>query len=99
MFDMVADAERVRDGAGYCLRTKDHKHFVFFVENDDTVEIDLGGMPGSQEVIVVDAEKEYSEISKGRMSAGWRAIDFGYASDWAVAVGDFSDETGPAGAS
>jgi hypothetical protein len=54
-------------------------------------------MPGSQQVIVVDARNEYSEISKGSMSAGWRTINFGYTSDWAIAVGDFGSETVPAG--
>jgi hypothetical protein len=98
MFDMVVDTDRVRDGTGYCLRTRDYENFVFFVENDSKVEINLGSMPGSQQVIVVDAKSEYREISKGSMSAGWRTIDFGHTSDWAIAVGDFGNETGPTGA-
>ncbi len=89
MFDMVVDTDRVRNGTGYCLRTKDYKNFVFFVENDSGVEINLDSMPGSRQVIVVDAKKEYSEISKGGMSAGRRTISFGYTSDWAIAVGRF----------
>ncbi len=97
MFDMAVDTGRVRNGTGYCLRTKDYKNFVFFVENDSRVEIDLGGMPGSRRVIVVDARNKYSEISKGSMSAGWRTIDFGYASDWAITVEDFDNETALAG--
>ena len=90
-FDMVADEGRVRAGTGYCLRTGDCKHFVFFVENAAVVDIDLGGMPGSRQVIVVDAKDEYREINKGRMSAGWQTIDFGHASDWAIAVGDLGN--------
>ena len=89
MFDMVVDTGRVRNGTGYCLRTKDYKNFVFFVENDSGVKINLGSMPGSRQVIVVDVKNEYSEISKGSMSAGWRTIDFGHTSDWAIAVGRF----------
>ena len=89
LFDMAVDTGRVRNGAGYCLRTEDCENFVFFVENARSVEIDLGGMAGSRRVIVVDARKEYSEISKGKASAGWRTIDFGATSDWAIAVGDF----------
>jgi hypothetical protein len=89
MFDMVVDTRRVRNGTGYCLRTKDYKNFVFFIENDSSVDINLGGMPGSRQVIVVDADNDYSEISKGGMSAGWRTINFGYTSDWAIAVGRF----------
>jgi len=92
-FDMVVDTGRVRSGTGYCLRTKDYKNFVFFIENADSVEIDLGSMPGSRQVIVVDANKEYREISKGRLSAGRHRIDFGSRSDWAIAVGDFGGKT------
>ena len=89
MFDMVVDTGRVRNGTGYCLRTKDYKNFVFFIESDSSVEINLGSMPGSRQVIVVDAGNDYSEISKGGMSAGWRTINFGHTSDWAIAVGRF----------
>jgi len=88
-FDMVVDADRVRNGIGYCLRTRDYRNFIFFVENDGRVEIDLAGMPGAQRVIAVDAKQEYSEIPKGNVSAGWRRIDLGYSSDWAIAVGRF----------
>ncbi|HCO95407.1 MAG TPA: hypothetical protein DIU00_15900 [Phycisphaerales bacterium] len=99
MFDMVVDTGRVRNGTGYCLRTKDYKNFVFFVENESRIDINLKNMPGSQQIIVVDARDEYSEINKGSMSAGWRTIDFGYTSDWAIAVGDFVNETPPVGGS
>jgi hypothetical protein len=54
-------------------------------------------MPGSQKIIVVDAKNEYREIDKGRASAGWRRIDFGYTTDWAIAVGDFDSQTDPTG--
>jgi hypothetical protein len=66
---------------------------VFFIENQSVAEVDLDGMPGSQQVIVVDVKKEYSEIKKDRMPACRQTIDFGYPSDWAVAIGDFDDET------
>jgi hypothetical protein len=92
LFDMAPDPDRVRSGAGYCLRTNDCRHFVFFIENQNAAEVDLNGMPGSQQIVVVDAKKEYSEINKGPVSAGRRTIDFGYTSDWAVAIGDFRDE-------
>jgi hypothetical protein len=87
-FDMVVDPSRVRGGTGYCLRTKDCRHFVFFVEQSNSIEINLSGMPDFQPVIAVDAKNEYREINKGKISAGRRTIDFGYTSDWAVAVGD-----------
>ncbi|UCG47829.1 MAG: DUF5060 domain-containing protein [Phycisphaerales bacterium] len=92
-FDMAPDAGRVRGRTGYCLRTQDYRRFVFFIEDAGAVEIDLGGMPGSRQVVAVDAKKQYNEINKGTVTAGWRTIDFGYTSDWAVAVGDFGDKT------
>lgn len=88
-FDMVVDMGRVRNSTAYCLRTQDYESFVFFVENDNKAEINLTRMPNSQQIVVVDTQKEYREISKGSMSAGWHTIDFGYPSDWAIAVGRF----------
>jgi hypothetical protein len=88
-FDMVVDTERVRRGTGYCLRNQDCRHFVFFVENAGSVEINLNGMPGAQPVIAVDVCQEYSEIPMGNLDAGWHAIEFGHASDWAIAIGPF----------
>jgi len=95
MFEMVVDIDRVRGGTGYCLRTKDYKNFVFFIENAGSIEINLGSMPGSQQVIVVNAKKQYCEISKGRLSAGSQKINFPSTSDWAIAIGDFSCKKKP----
>ncbi len=89
MFDMVVDTGCVRNGTGYCLRTKDHKNFVFFIENARSVEIDLRRMSGPQQMVLVDAKKEYLEINRGSMGVGWVTIDFGTKSDWAIAVGPF----------
>jgi len=93
MFDMAPDGTRVRGATGYCLRTKDRRNFVFFIENAGTVEINLAGMPDSRRVVVVDARNEYGEINKGSMSAGWQKIDLGRKSDWAIAIGDFATGT------
>jgi len=88
-FDMVVDAQRVRRGTGYCLRSTDYRHFVFFVENASNFEISLHGMPGNQPVIAVDACKEYSEIPVGNLDAGWHRLELEHASDWAIAIGPF----------
>jgi hypothetical protein len=89
LFDMVVETKRVRRAIGHCLRTTDAKNFVFFIENANSVEIDLSKMPGPRQVIVVDAKKAYREIDKGRLSTGWQALDLGHTSDWAIAVGQF----------
>ena len=93
LFDMAPDRERVRNGTGYCLRTGDCRRFVFFVENQSTVDLDLHGMPSDQKVVVVDAKREYHEMDRGRIAAGRHTLDFGYSSDWAIAIGDFGDGT------
>ena len=87
---MSPDNRRVSGATGYCLSTADKKHFVFFVEDADSVTIDLNGMPGSQPVILVDAKADYHEIDKGTLKAGVHTIHLGSASDWVLAVGAFN---------
>ncbi len=90
---MSPDNHRVRGAEGYCLVTSDKKYFVFFVENADSMTIDLSDMPGSQPVIAVDAKANYHEIDKGSLTAGVHTIRLGSHSDWAVAVGPFRQGT------
>ena len=78
---------------GYCLVDFDKKHFIFFVEDANSVTINLNDMPGSQPVILIDTKARYNEIDKGRMTASVHSIRLGPTSDWALAVGDFSVET------
>lgn len=90
---MSPDNSRVSGATGYCLVTADKKHFVFFVEDADSITINLNGMPGSQPVVLVDARARYDEIDKGRLTAGVHTIRLGSTSDWALAVGEFSAGT------
>ncbi len=88
--DMSPDNDRVSGATGWCLATVDKSHFVFFVEDADSVTIDLSGMPGTQPVVAIDAKKDYSEIDLGTLAPGTHTIQLGSASDWAIAVGRFS---------
>ena len=90
---MSPDNSRVSGATGYCLVSADKKHFVFFVEDADSITINLNGMPGSQPVVLVDARARYDEIDKGRLTAGVHTIRLGSTSDWALAVGEFSAGT------
>lgn len=90
---MSPDNTRVSGATGYCLVTSDKKHFVFFVEDADSVTIDLRGMPGKQPVIAVDAKADYGEVDHGMVTAAVHTIDLGPTSDWALAVGNFSGRT------
>ena len=89
---MAPDNGRVRDAKGYCLAAADRKHFVFFVEDADSVTVDLSGMPGSQTCVAVDAKADYEEIDRGNLAAGVHTLHLGTTSDWVLAVGDFSDQ-------
>ncbi len=84
---------RVSGATGYCLAADDRKHFVFFVQDADSVAIDLSGMPGSQPVIAIDVKADYSEIDKGVLKAGLHTIRLNQRSDWAIAVGQFGQGT------
>lgn len=84
---MSPDNSRVAAATGYCLISADKKHIVFFVEDADSVTIDLTGMPGAQPVVSVDAKEDYREIDGGTLAAGVHTIELGRTSDWAIAVG------------
>ncbi|MCP4451246.1 MAG: hypothetical protein GY809_07270, partial [Planctomycetes bacterium] len=89
---MSPDNNRIAGASAYCLVTRDKTHFVFFVEDADSVTIDLTGMPGEQQVTVVNAKLEYREIDMGHLNAGSHALDLGASSDWAIAIGQFGQQ-------
>jgi hypothetical protein len=90
---MSPDNRRVSGAKGYCLASADKKHFIFFVEDADTVTIHLNGMPGNQPVVLVNAKADYHEIDKGSRAAGTHTIRLGSTSDWVLAVGQFNRRT------
>ncbi|MCP4611462.1 MAG: DUF5060 domain-containing protein [Planctomycetes bacterium] len=87
---MRPDDSRVRGATGYCLVAANRKHFVFFIEDTDSVTIDLDGMLGSQPIVLVDTKKDYDEIVMGSLRAGVHMIHLDHISDWALAIGKFS---------
>ena len=89
---MSPDNRRVRGATGYCLRTTNNRNFVFFVEDADSVTVDLSGMPGSQPVMLVNAKAGHEEIDKGTLTAGVHTIQLEPSSDWAIAVGRFQNQ-------
>jgi hypothetical protein len=86
---MAPDNRRVRGAGGHCLVTADKAHFVFFVEDTNSVTLDLTGMPGEQSLVLVDARAGYAELDRGTLAAGVHKIALGRVSDWALAVGRF----------
>jgi len=90
---MSPDNSRVSGATGWCLVTADKNHFVFFVEDVDSITINLSGMPGSQPIIAVDAKADYAEIDKGSLTAGVHTIQLGSTSDWALVVGTYDSDS------
>ena len=54
--NMSPDNRRISGATGYCLVSTNKRYFIFFVENADSVTIDLNGILGSQPVILVNAK-------------------------------------------
>ena len=88
---MSPDNRRVNGAGEYCLVDADRNNFVFFVENTDSVTIDLRGMPGRQRVVVVDTKADYDEKDIGSLMAGIHKIHLDTTSDWVIAVGNFDN--------
>jgi len=69
-----------------CLRDPDHRRYLIYKENTNTVHLDLSAQPEPIRAIAVDAQKPYAEIDLGLLSPDkqiWKAPN---TSDWAIAL-------------
>jgi hypothetical protein len=89
---MAPDNRRVSGAKGYCLAAADRKQFIFFIEDADSVTVDLRGMSGSARVVAVDTKADYEEIDRGHLVAGISTIRLGRTSDWVLAIGHFDPQ-------
>lgn len=80
--NMLRDDDRAN---GACLRARDSSVLLFYFENEQTLQIDLGGVAGEPHAVAVNAQAAYKEIDIGGVSGvvNWTAPAKG---DWAVAV-------------
>jgi hypothetical protein len=78
---------------GMCLRDSAKSNYVFYKEDSASIHMDLSGMTGSQHAIAVDARGSYQEIELGSLNASDQTWNAPYRSDWAIAVGNFGDES------
>ena len=74
---------------GVCLKRLGNNHYIFYRENASSIQLDLSQMESAQTAIAVDTKNAYTEISLGTLAAQNQTWTAPYASDWAVAVGDF----------
>jgi hypothetical protein len=82
--DMHACPEVV-DG-GVAMRSADGGRAIFYVEDADSLTIDLSDMSRPCAAVVVDALGPYAETDVGLLTPGKHTIRFRGRSDWAVAV-------------
>jgi Domain of unknown function (DUF5060)/Protein of unknown function (DUF4038) len=74
---------------GYVLEDTSNKHYVFYQESTNSIQVDLAGMNGPQSAVAVDTKKEYRQINLGELKPEKQTIKLPSTSDWALAVGDF----------
>jgi len=74
---------------GVCLKRIANTHLIFYKEDAAAIRFDLSEMPSAQRVVAVDALQPYAEIDLGRLPPEQHSWTPPYASDWAIAVGDF----------
>ncbi len=85
----------VRDNAltdGVCLRSPGGERCVLYKEDAISLMMDLPATPRALPAVAVDAKRAYAELPLGELPPGRRTWQAPYASDWAVAVGDFGGE-------
>ena len=80
---------------GYALTTPDTTKYVFYKEDTDAIQMDLSAMAGPRSAVAVDAKAPYAELDLGTLNPQNQTVQLPHASDWAVAVGPFGDETPP----
>ncbi|MEO2003687.1 MAG: DUF5060 domain-containing protein [Candidatus Poribacteria bacterium] len=83
--DLAPAPESVDDG--YALRSADGGRYLFYLEDTDTLTVDLSGMKRPARAFAVDAVATYAERDLGVLSPGRHTLTLGASSDWAIAVG------------
>jgi hypothetical protein len=88
----LADMERANDLTdGVALKTPDNQLFVFYREDTNSIQLNLSGMAGAQRLVAVNTRQAYSELDLGTFVPGVYTVTLPGSSDWAIAIGDFSE--------
>ncbi len=78
-------------GGGYinvCLRNEQRDFYVFYIENADTVRMDLRDMNGQLRAFAVDTRKAYREVPLDLLNRElYSSFKLPYVSDWAIVAG------------
>ncbi|MCH7679489.1 PKD domain-containing protein, partial [candidate division KSB1 bacterium] len=84
------DMTAFNNGNVYSLIRSTNTGYVFYQENTSSMQLDLSAMVGSQSAVAVDTKLLYSEIPLGTLNPTLQTWNAPYASDWAIAIGNFS---------
>ena len=76
---------------GYCLKTMNNWHYVFYKEDAYSIRLDLSEMLSAQPAVAIDCKKAYEEIELGTLNPENQVINLPRISDWAIAVGTFEN--------
>ena len=76
-----------------CLKRTEKDQYIFYAENTDILKLELSKMSESQVAIAVDSKHPYKEIMLDKLSPGQISWHAPYVSDWAIAVGEFTQPT------
>ena len=85
--DLVGDANI---GGLAALRSASGDRAVVYVEDADSIELDLSGLAATLSAVAVDARLQYAEVNLGLLDNDLQTISLPYESDWGLAIGEFS---------
>ncbi len=78
-------------GAVICLMRPTQAHYLLYAEDVTTIQLDLRGMNGMETAVAIDTRLPYAEINLGEFGSDVYSWTAPYESDWAIAVGQFSE--------
>jgi hypothetical protein len=88
----LAGLARAREpAAGMALGTADGQNLIAYLEDTDSITLDLRRAASGLPVVAVDALKPYQEIDLGTFAPGIQTWTAPYRSDWALAAGELGD--------
>lgn len=89
------DMTQLTNGTTRELMRPTNAQYVFYDTTVSIIQMDLSSMISAQPAIAVDAKLPYVEISLDTLNATLQTWTAPYTSDWAIAVGDFSQNQPP----
>ena len=73
-------------GNGFALKDPSNRYSIFYVEDADTVQMDLTKMETAQPAVAVDTKQKYKELALGALSTEKHTWKAPYSSDWVIVI-------------